>query len=758
MPQNDANGNPLVTGGRYVAAGKLRIDAATGRVLLVGDKGRALEVDPDDVVPAGLVNESGFVDRSESAISWDDATRTLTISPTGASFVFYQRGVRYEKSAPDAVQITDTEGLHYIYYDAGVLSVTTTFSLDIITEFPFVAAVEWDVAEAEAIIVGDERHGRDMDSATHRYNHSTFGARWGGGLALGDLDIDGSGDDASAAQLSVSDGSLWDEDIEHVVTNGAPQTLAPIAQVPMFYRSGVNGDWHRLAATNYPVATTGTGRCAWNEYTGSTWQLSEVGNNDFACVHLFATGDTRHPIIGMVGHATYPTVASARQGAEVEIRSLAFGVLEVLTPENVPIATLIVETGNAYGNAVKSRFRSTDAGADYIDWRGGVGGSAGGVGAITDHQLLGNRDGDLAHPQYLLLSGGTLTGPVVAPDPTLTTHLTNLGYVAGLLTGYALASHVHTLAQVTDSGALAALDGLNLDDLDDVGAFGTLFGGEQLSYNAGAGEWQAQTAVALGALAYLNSVAESNLAAALLAKIDAGSVALTRADGYLNGTQGLGSAATGSPTYYVGNPRYIPAEKTIDAAPMVKIDGQSSTGSTQARIVYYFSRVWLADLRAFRFRVRLANTAGALAARWGLHSDDDTSPNASGRPAGGVWIEWDSTVSATVIYLCTSDGSTVTATACTSLVLNDLNNSSGGKTLWLVFESTSSVKLYADDADGTHTLEATNTTNIPSDDTSRACRPFLQLEKDSSNTTRPDAAMEPPAWTRDTLAAGSTPP
>lgn len=327
--------------------------------------------------------ENGFFDRDDSALSFVDGTRTFSITPVGGSFAYMANGGKYTKTSADSLVIADTEGLHFIYYDGATLGETTTFTADIITDYAFVAAIYWDATNNAAILFGDERHGATMDSATHSYNHNTFGARYSSGLALGDMDVDGSGNDASAAQFSVADGVIYDEDIRHAITDDDPQDLSTTASIPIFYRTGADGDWRRIAATDYPITTTGTGRAAWNELTGGSWQLTEAGNSNYVLMHYYATGDTVHPIIGLVGQAEYSTRSAAREAATTELLTLATGGLTDLTLEFVPIATAIWQTASAYSNAVNSRVVSTEDGDDYIDWRSTRGAAAGGVADDT---------------------------------------------------------------------------------------------------------------------------------------------------------------------------------------------------------------------------------------------------------------------------------------------------------------------------------------------------------------------------------------
>ena len=132
---------------------------------------------------------------------------------------------------------------------------------------------------------------------------------------------------------------------------------------------------------NFPLATTGTGRAAWNEWTGATWQLTEVGNGNFVLVHLIATNDINNPVMALVGQAEYSNAGDAQEAASSEISTLALGGLEFLYTEWTEIGTLIFQTSNGYTNSVKSRIRETADGGDYLDFRGGVLGGGGAASA-----------------------------------------------------------------------------------------------------------------------------------------------------------------------------------------------------------------------------------------------------------------------------------------------------------------------------------------------------------------------------------------
>jgi hypothetical protein len=330
-------------------------------------------------VAAALRNvniENGFLDRSESVISFDYAFRTFTISPVGDSFQFRSGETIYTKDAPDSIVIPDASGLWIIYYGAdGELAATQVFADEIILRFAITAAVYWSVTDQRATLFADERHGSGMSGETHLYLHNTRSARLGrrGAAGIGAMPVnvvaDGNGDLEETATVGFTDAVIWDEDIEIDIVDGSPQILQPFAQVPLLYRSGAGGEWRKLPPNGTLVATTGTGRAAWNEFTGASWTLTEVTNNDFVLVHIYATTDVATPLIGFIGQEDYPNLGAARDGAETEIRDLTYGGLATLIPETVAVATFIFQTSDGYDNSVKSRIRTTEGGSDYLDWR-----------------------------------------------------------------------------------------------------------------------------------------------------------------------------------------------------------------------------------------------------------------------------------------------------------------------------------------------------------------------------------------------------
>ena len=397
---------------------------------------------------------NGFVNAYDTTLSFVDGTRTVTLTAT-ADVTYYVNDVAFTlaSGASVTVVIDNNEGLHFVYFnDDNELVSSQTWVNEIITRYTFVSSIYWDATTGVGVIVSDERHGAEMDSATHLYNHNTYGARYSSGLGLGDIVADGGGSLATHAQFSVANGAFYDEDIRHDIIDLAPQTLSVPAEIPLLYRSGVLGEWRKLAATSYPVTTTGTGRAAYN--SGGTWALTEVSNNKFVLMHYLATADIRHPIMGLVGIAEYNSKSEAQAAAQQELLSIIQStVLANLTLEWVALGTVIFQTNSSYTNAVKSQIVSTDDGDDYVDWRDvrvGSGSSSGGPISISDIS-------DIAATRLLGNSQATV-GPIeeIEVDSPLLLQSGHLSLKSAGVTDTYLDADSVTTSKIVDDGVTAA--------------------------------------------------------------------------------------------------------------------------------------------------------------------------------------------------------------------------------------------------------------------------------------------------------------
>lgn len=373
---------------------------------------------------------TGFANRFESTISFNDGSRTLTIQPVASEYRLFLRGVLHRKVDVDEVTIDNVEGLWYIYFNQlGVLQATNTPTPSLFVDYAMVAIVYWDLVNLTAIYVADERHGHVMDGVTHTYLHNSVGAAFINGFALGDFDI-GDGDSGSNARLSVANGLFYDEDMAHNVVGGAPQTLAPVALLPVLYRVGSSGVWRKKAATDYPIITCAEAgilgnRLTYNQWTGSVWTRTEVDNNGFVLAHIFATNDINTPIFAIQGLNQYGNVPAARAAAPTEIASLS----GLPFAEIIPIGSVIYQTADAYESEVKARVVLTDTGETYVDMRQI---STLPVNQVNDHgNLSGLTDQD--HPASAIrVDASGFSGALSATDTDVQTALNTLDTIAAV--------------------------------------------------------------------------------------------------------------------------------------------------------------------------------------------------------------------------------------------------------------------------------------------------------------------------------------
>lgn len=368
------------------------IDATNGSIT-VDPKSTELTVEVTDT--------NGFpsTQRVNTILSFDNATRTFTIAASSYPFHYYDEGIKYEKETLETIQIADTEGLHAFYYEDDILTTIANPSdgeIDtIIRSVCLIAYIYWDATNKVHTYFGDERHGIRMDPVTHSYLHFTRGAQFLYGLGLGSILADENGSLDSHAQFSIEGGMCADEDITTTYS-----AIASTVGLPIYYLSGANGDMRRTTQVGFSVKVTGTGRLAWNEWTGAIWQLTEVSDGKFVLCHVFAINGLsgKDQQIAIIGQTEYSTSTLARAGASTEISNV---LTRFPFQEIVPVATVIFQTKDSYTNSINARIISTDSGDDYINWlltelsQGS---------AVTSHRNLTNLTAD-DHPQYALLNG-----------------------------------------------------------------------------------------------------------------------------------------------------------------------------------------------------------------------------------------------------------------------------------------------------------------------------------------------------------------
>ncbi|MHA2402665.1 MAG: hypothetical protein ACXADH_06700 [Candidatus Kariarchaeaceae archaeon] len=397
---------------------------------------------------SALNEPTGFLNRTDSVLSFVGGTRTFTITPTGAFFNIWQQGVEYSITAADSIVIPDTAGVHAIYYDAGVLTQTANPSRstydDLMVNRVLVGLVYWNATDNAAYVLGDERHGSIMSGRTHEWIHDAIGAVYREGFTLSGYTENVDND--AALNFEITDGEFYDEDIEFDIDDGAPanqyeqQLNGGNAELPILYRDDIDGSWKEDAATTLPYKSLGAGRLAYNKDDGDgTFSQVEITDNKFVTMTIIATNDWQYPIKAIQGQNEYTSKQNALEEGSNEI--LAFG--DLLTPETVVLYRIILNTKNTFGGTKKAKIVTEGV----VDFR--TSDITGASAAAQDHgTLAGLSDDD--HAQYLLADATRdLTG-----NWTIATN--NITLSAGTLTARIVAA-----GDVSNLGNLYCYDGSN---------------------------------------------------------------------------------------------------------------------------------------------------------------------------------------------------------------------------------------------------------------------------------------------------------
>jgi len=294
-------------------------------------------------------------------IAFTTGTRTFTASVKGgqANFSFWVNNKKITKTTTQSVVIPDTTDTYYIYFDnSGVLQYVAQGSIvpAVFYENAITGLVYWN-ATAETAIVGNEVHGKLMDGRTHHFNHATYGARFESGLDVTGLV------DANDTYTAHTSGYFWDEDIRHELS------LQPTA--PFIYRLGATGEWTGSTPDNKVGFMNGGSDVVWNEWTGSTWQLTpSTSTTDYIIIFTIATSDlSGYNVKKVIGQNGYASRRDARDAIEDEIASLVMDGLP--SPEFVFLQAWIVRRNGDLENLAD--------GSTHVDLRtvkGGVSGNS----------------------------------------------------------------------------------------------------------------------------------------------------------------------------------------------------------------------------------------------------------------------------------------------------------------------------------------------------------------------------------------------
>lgn len=317
----DGEHAPDFTCGNYDQIPALKIVNDDGAMAVYGSGGNACTLVPGVMLAqaaaletffplataANMREPTGFVNRTDSTLAFAVAgtganqTRIFTISPAPTLLV-YSAAATGSFSTPQSVAIPDVTGLYYVYFSTAFALTCGAINTpwDIPSANVPVATVYWNAAQDEGLL-GDERHGIQMDGATHEYNHDVRGAAFVSGLSATVTD----------SALEIGTGEWRDEDIvwEHAAGISGANT-----RCRMMWRQGTAWHWGTRGTAYYH---TDGGIVQYNPQTG-TPALAAATNHKFFNTWVFATNHVNpasgahEPFIGIMGVTAYDTAAQAQ--------------------------------------------------------------------------------------------------------------------------------------------------------------------------------------------------------------------------------------------------------------------------------------------------------------------------------------------------------------------------------------------------------------------------------------------------------------
>lgn len=254
----------------------------------------------------------GFVNRTDSTLAFDNSSHIITLGVATTAKV-YLAGVPYTISSPGLTLDLDTKtlanGLWFVWIEISggvpVLNAAQATWSILNTAIIPCATVYWNGA---AGAVCDERHGANRNLALHAYLHLTVGAR---------VQNDGSfaqtrPSTTNDSTLQLVGGSLWDEDIENVITTAQGKLCRnwyeTASGVWTFADGTDNGGYDRPYLWN-----SGTSRVQFPE-SDNAYALADGSNANYIPVWVYASNDISRPIYIVTPSLTagYTTIANAR--------------------------------------------------------------------------------------------------------------------------------------------------------------------------------------------------------------------------------------------------------------------------------------------------------------------------------------------------------------------------------------------------------------------------------------------------------------
>lgn len=231
---------------------------------------------------AGRVAKYGFpVDASGAylcTLTYNETTRTVTLTPTGASFGIFVGGVPYSFVGAQSIAHSAVGANQFVYFNENGTLVTGTTPWDLTKHAP-VCYIFQDVTNSRRIAF-EERHHAGRDVWWHKNQHALEGTKVLSGFAASGYTEDAGANDAQTT-YAIALGVLADEDIEittEALSDGGPYCILE--------RAGAGGAWQLTRTNTLPFLSVALA-IQYNQDVAGTWQRTAVPEDQFVNYWVF---------------------------------------------------------------------------------------------------------------------------------------------------------------------------------------------------------------------------------------------------------------------------------------------------------------------------------------------------------------------------------------------------------------------------------------------------------------------------------------
>ena len=287
---------------------------------------------------------NGFENQTDSNIIYDPSTQTLSISPTSTQFNIWFAGIQYKYTTTQSLAHNATAGIYYYYFDNTGLNVSADFpTFGTVTMCAIIYYYNTSIGFAM-----EGRYACVMDSATYTVIRKKIGCYVDSGLSIAGYTLSPSGPTDANNQITLSSGIFSDGTLlTQISALGA-------GSYTVNQLTGTNAQWYYTTQT-VPFNYATNGYIQYNQYTGGSWQLTELANNTYVNYYVIIVPSLSNntQVFIKPGQATYSTFDAARSES---VSSMTFS--NSAPPEFYIMYQLIFRTSNTYNNLGKCRIEA----------------------------------------------------------------------------------------------------------------------------------------------------------------------------------------------------------------------------------------------------------------------------------------------------------------------------------------------------------------------------------------------------------------